>query len=310
MGLRSMDDVATVRDPNWPSASSLLTSSPMSGRVNVALVGLATYATSVTPRSATSSAQAVRQALERFSTWSYSDHVDLADVVALVDHGDIPDPDGTTVHERLRTVIDSFDPSVELRVVLGGDNAVTWHALRALSSPDLAQWGLITLDAHLDIRDGVSNGSPVRQLLEAGLPGSHVVQVGLADFSNSSFYAKRASDAGITVISRDALRSEVLDEVIGRALEIAGAGGRKVYVDIDMDAADRAVVPGCPAAVPGGLSADEMRRFVRRITTDSRVAAIDLTEIDVERDSEDQRTIRLAALLVLEALAGVWRRHS
>lgn len=278
--------------------------------MNVALVGLATYATSVTARSAVSTPQAVRQALERFSTWSYSDHVDLADVVALVDYGDIPDPDDATVQERLRTVVGSFDPNIALRVVLGGDNAATWHALRALSSPDLAQWGLVTLDAHLDLRDGVSNGSPVRQLLEAGLPGTNVVQVGIADFSNSSYYARRAHEAGITVISRDEMRSESLEDVVGRALEIAGAGDRAIYVDIDMDAADRAVVPGCPAAAPGGLSADEMRRFVRQVTSDSRVAAIDLTEIDVERDSEDQRTVRLAALLVLEALAGVWRRQS
>jgi len=305
-----MDVVATVRDPNWPSASSLLTSSPLEDRANIALVGLATYATSVTPRSAASTPQAIRHALERYSTWSYSDDVDLADVVALVDYGDIPDPDAPQVHERLRTVIGSFDPNVALRVFLGGDNAATWHALHALSSPDLAQWGLVTLDAHLDLRDGISNGSPVRQLLEAGLPGTNVVQVGIADFSNSSYYAKRAHDAGITVISRDEMRHASIEDVVGRALDIAGAGGRRVYVDIDMDAADRAAVPGCPAAAPGGLSADEMRRFVRRMTSDSRVAALDLTEIDVERDSEDQRTVRLAALLVLEALAGVWRRQS
>ena len=35
---------------------------------------------------------------------------------------------------------------------------------------------------------------------------------------------------------------------------------------------------------------------------------IDITEIDVERDSADERTVRLAALLVLEVLAGVRRR--
>ena len=304
-----MGGVTITRDPNWPLASSLLTSTARIDRVNVALVGLATYATSLTPRSSTSSARAIRHALDRFSTWSYSDHVDLADYVSLVDYGDVSEPDGAMVHERLRALIDSFDQSIALRVVLGGDNAVTWHALRALSS-DLTQWGLITLDAHLDLRDGVSNGSPVRQLLEAGLPGSHVVQVGVTDFSNSAYYAKRASDVGITVISRDELRRQPLDDVVARALEIAGANGRRVYVDIDMDAADRAAVPGCPAAAPGGLSADEMRRFVRRITTDERVAAIDLTEIDVERDSDDERTVRLAALLVLEALAGVWRRQS
>ena len=91
-------------------------------------------------------------------------------------------------------------------------------------------------------------------------------------------------------------------------MQLAGVGGRRIYVDIDMDVADRAAVPGCPAAAPGGLSADEMRRFVRIVTTNSSVCAIDITEIDVERDSEDQRTVRLGALLVLEALAGLRRR--
>jgi formiminoglutamase len=39
------------------------------------------------------------------------------------------------------------------------------------------------------------------------------------------------------------------------------------------------------------------------------VQALDFTEIDVERDSADQRTVRLAAVLVLEALSGVVRRE-
>jgi len=51
------------------------------------------------------------------------------------------------------------------------------------------EFGLITLDAHLDMRDGRSNGSPVRQLLEEGLDGRHVVQVGLGDYTNSPAYA-------------------------------------------------------------------------------------------------------------------------
>jgi formiminoglutamase len=40
------------------------------------------------------------------------------------------------------------------------------------------------------------------------------------------------------------------------------------------------------------------------------VVAIDFTEIDAEQDSIDRRTIRLAALLVLETLAGVLRRSA
>lgn len=69
-------------------------------------------------------------------------------------------------------------------------------------------------------------------------------------------------------------------------------------------------MPGCPAAAPGGLSADELRRFTRTVCADSRVKAIDITEIDVEKDSIDQRTVRLAALIVLEVLNGIEKRKN
>ena len=273
----------------------------------VSLVGVSTYLTSVTPRSWHSTPAAVREALERFSTWSYRDGVDLADVVSVVDRSDVFDPDGEGGTERVASAL-ARDPQAELRVILGGDNAATWHALGALGGDDLGRWGLITLDAHLDLRDGVSNGSPVRQLLAAGLDGSRVVQVGLADFANSPFYAARAVEAGITVWPRDVVRERGIAAVVDDALALAGADGRPIYVDVDLDVADRAIAPGCPAAVPGGLSADELRTAVRRITSDERVRAIDFTEVDVGRDSDDQRTVRLMALLVLEALAGVGRR--
>ena len=285
-----------------------MSSAPVAQRRNVGLLGVFTYVTSLSPRSWHNTPAAIRESLERYSTWSYSDEVDLAERVHVIDYGDVFDPDGPGASERVAAAMAKFDPTLDLAIVLGGDNATTWHALHAAAGTNLAHYGLITLDAHLDLRDGVSNGSPIRQLLDAGLNGRHVVQVGLADFSNSPFYARRALDAGITVVSRDTLRRESVESVVARALEVAGASGRPIYVNIDMDAADRSVVPGCPAAAPGGLSADEMRRFVRAITADSRVRVLDITEIDVGRDSEDQRTIRLGALLLLEALVGVMRR--
>ncbi len=303
-----MGCVATANDPNWPSAATLLVDRPLEDRRNVGLIGISTYATSLSPRSASSTPAAIRAALERYSTWSFSEALDISESVALVDFGDVDSPDAEGGGERVATAMARWDPRIALRLILGGDNAATWHAMRALSGGDYSNFGLVTLDAHLDMRDGVSNGSPVRQLLEECLDGHHVVQVGLADFSNSPAYARRAHDAGVTVISRDVLHHEPVEEAARRAVGIAGAGGRQVYVDIDMDAADRMAVPACPAAAPGGLSADELRRFVRAVSVQHGVCAIDITEIDVDRDSADQRTVRLAALLILETLAGVRRR--
>ena len=135
-----------------------------------------------------------------------------------------------------------------------------------------------------------------------------MVQIGIADFSNSAEYSERAREAGITVMPRSSLRDANLASVASQAVEIAAAGGRPVFVDVDVDVCDRAEVPGCPSAAPGGLSADELRQLVFSLACDSRVAGMDLAEIDSTIDAPDGRTVRLAALLILEAAAGLARR--
>ena len=297
-----------VSDTKWRPASSLIFDQPINVRRNVGLIGISTFKTSISPRSSTSTPAAIRRALNHYSTWSWSSRVDLAEYVAVVDHGDVDDPDGEGGHERVAEALMNIEQS--LTVILGGDNAATWHAMSALMKDRVEEFGLITLDAHLDMRDGISNGSPVRQLLEEGLDGHHVVQVGLSDFANSPGYARDAQAAGVRIIDRDAFNRDDAAVIARRALDVARQGGRKVYVDIDLDVADRSVVPGCPAAAPGGLRADEVRRFVRALATSKDVLAIDFTEVDVERDTPDERTVRLGALLLLEALSGVQRRPS
>lgn len=297
--------MSTVTDERWPSADSLLVYDPHTGYCNIPLLGAHTYATSVSPRSPIPTPTAIRAVLASYATYAIGEGIDLLDHVRLLDRGDIHEPDARGSLALSQALSRATN---EPWILLGGDNALTWHALRALAGPDLAQWGLITFDAHLDMREGRSNGSPVRQLLDEGLPGSHVVQIGLADFSNSAHYAGAARDAGVTLVTREELRHRDIVTVVADALAIAGADGRPVYVDIDVDVCDRSVVPGCPAAAPGGLSADELRRAVRAVAADSRIRALDITEIDVTRDSDDSRTVRLGALLVLEAALGIAKR--
>ena len=92
------------------------------------------------------------------------------------------------------------------------------------------------------------------------------------------------------------------------ALDRAASGGGPVHVDLDLDVCDRSVAPGCPASVPGGLSALELRTAARLAGAHPAVTSLDLTELDSARDTADQRTVRLAALCVLEALAGLASR--
>jgi len=295
-----MSAEALPQDPKWVRANTLF--SPSGSNADIALIGVPAHASSISTTSAHLTPAAIRAALSRYSTFSTSNGVDLAEN-SFTDLGDVQSPDGIDGHARVKAAVNSLLAVHKLVVALGGDNSITYSVASNLW-PDLSNVGLITFDAHHDLRDGNSNGSPVWQLIQAGLPGKNIVQIGIADFANSVEYSARAKENGITVISRVDLRTHSIADVVKRALDIAGRDGREIYVDLDVDVCDRAVVPACPAAMPGGISADELRQGAFLVASDKRVRAIDITEIDAALDTPDQRTVRLAALLVLEAASG------
>jgi formiminoglutamase len=301
---------ALSNDPLWPRAGGWIvpaTDSPLVRVADIAILGVPTYRTSITPTSAHATPVAVREALLRYSTYSTSRGIDVSSLMAI-DMGDVTRPDGTQGERRVAEVVTRAAGRARFLVALGGDNSLTYSVVRGLFGERIGECGLITIDAHHDLRDGVSNGSVVRRLLESGLPGSNVVQIGIADFANSEAYAARAREAGITVVSRGKLRGADLALVAQQALEIAGADGRPVFVDVDIDVCDRADAPGCPSSAPGGISADELRLLAFELARDSRVVGADIAEIDSEMDAPDDRTVRLAALVVLELAAGVASR--
>lgn len=296
-------------DPLWPRAQQWLISSEVASAgasaespVDCAVIGVPAHLTSISPTNADHTPAAIRAALDRYSTYSWTHGVDIAQVRAF-DFGDVQEPDYELGEARVAGLVASIN--ARLLIALGGDNSITFGVCNAMWGERVGTAGLVTLDAHHDLRDGISNGSPVRRLIEAGLAGERVVQIGIADFSNSPQYAARARELGITVIPRSALRSRPIADVMAEALDIAGGAGGQVHVDLDVDVCDRAEVPGCPAAAPGGISADELRQFAFLAGRDPRVGSMDITEIDAGADAADGRTVRLGALCVLEAAAGL-----
>lgn len=286
-------------DPNWPRANTLLKST----KAKFAIIGVPASATALSPTSAHLTPAAIREALAKYSTYAGSTDTELQES-GITDLGDIESPDHEAGEARVASAVADLLNTYKILLALGGDNSITYSVAAGLF-PDLSKIGLITFDAHHDLRDGISNGSPIWRLIEAGLPGENIVQIGLSDFANSGPYAKRAKAAGITTIHRAELRERKISDVVAQALAIAGAGGRQIYVDLDVDVCDRSVAPACPASVPGGISADELRQAANLVARDSRVRAIDITEIDAASDAADGRTVRLAALLVLEIAAGL-----
>ncbi|KNY06265.1 arginase family protein [Microbacterium sp. GCS4] len=301
--------MALSHDPLWPRAGSW---PAFDDAADAVLLGVPTWRTSLSPTGAHATPAAIREALPRYgATLMGPPAVDLDEVLRIADAGDIVEPDGDEGEAATIARVRELSDAARLVIALGGDNSLTYPV--ALGS---RATGLITIDAHFDLRDGVSNGTPVRRLVEdtptsasvdtAGIDPARIVQIGIADFANSAAYARRAADWGIRVITLDEVRRRGLDDVVAEALEVAGAGrDPRVHLDIDVDACDRSVAPGCPASVPGGFAAWELRALSRAIASDARVVSADLAEVDATADAEDARTVRLAALCVLELLAGL-----
>ena len=301
-------------DPLWPRAGSWPAPSQLDAgeRAVLAILGVPAHKTSLSPTNAHTTPAAVREALMRYSATLMPDRGARGQALELdgvVDLGDVVEPDSPEGELRTQALVASAFNHADVALAIGGDNSITVATALGAWGSHLNAAGLITLDAHYDLRDGVSNGSPVRRLVEAGLDGRRVVQIGIADFANSAAYAARAADYGITVIHLDEVRRRPLTDIMAEALEIAGAAGGPVHLDIDVDVCDRSVAPGCPASIPGGLQAHELRTLVRAAASDKRVTSIDIAEVDASADTPDARTVRLAALCVLESLAGISQRN-
>lgn len=271
---------------SWPRASHWLAGdSDDPTALIVAGVPLTEHA--VTPSHYEQAPTAIRSRLGKLSTWHGECHVALEDV-AVRDLGDSLRP------PPLRA---------PLTVLLGGHNAVTYHALAGASSLD--RWGLLTFDAHHDVRryepGAVGNGSPVRALIDAGLKGSNIIQVGIHGFSNSREHAEWCAAQGITVQTPDRLVDvpELLDELAARC--------DAIYVDIDMDVLDRSFAPGCPGSRPGGATPWQLFDAAFAAGAHTAVRAVDIVEVDPVADVASI-TVDAAALTLLNVAAGYGTR--
>lgn len=283
-------------DELWPRAGVW----PSPGAADdLTILGVPAHLTSLSATNAHTTPAAIREALRRYSPAlvEQGHPIDLG-AMALSDAGDIVDPDSPEGEERTVARVAALSASARIVVALGGDNSVSYATARGAGAQ-----ALITFDAHYDLRDGISNGSPVRRLVESGMEGTRIVQIGIADFANSVAYAQRARDLGITVIGMDEVRRRGIDDVLAQAREVVGDA--RTHLDIDVDVTDRAAAPGCPASLPGGLDPWQLRALARGVARFPSVVSADIVEVDASVDAPDGRTVRLAALCVLELAAGL-----
>ncbi|MEO1251789.1 MAG: agmatinase family protein [Pseudomonadota bacterium] len=300
MGARAKGDRSTKRE--WRSIRDLLCAAEAKARV--ALIGAPLQLGSVTPGECGRAPDVIRKALRRIGTYDVETERDVE--TAIVDLGDLKVAKETpaTAFEAIRNAAAESVAAQDLTIILGGNNAVTRPGVAALR--DLEKTGLITFDAHFDMRDtteGLTNGNPVQALLDDGLPGENIFQIGIAPFANAKYMHDEAKDAGNRIYTMREVRKIGVRAVTRRALSKLSARCEHIYVDFDIDVIERGLAPGAPGARPGGLRTSDFFAAARLVGAHRKVRAVDLTEFDPSLDVSET-TALVAGRWVAELLAG------
>lgn len=300
-------------DPRWPRASAWLAGDhDPDPKATLQIIGAPVRLGSISGGRFDLAPPAVRSALERFSTWDGAGQDVRA--VRVRDGGDlaVAEKSPAEAMDEIAGAVGGSLPHSDAVLLLGGDNSITRPGVRGLGS-NLERVGLLTLDAHHDLRDtesGLTNGNPVRALIEDGLPGINIFQVGIQAFANSRAYAEIAGELGIDLVTADQARSgDGVPAAVASALDHLDRRADVIYVDMDIDVLDRAFAPACPGARPGGFAPWELQAAARLCGEHAKVRAIDLVEVDPERDVAEA-TVMTVASLVLAFSAGLCQRAS
>jgi agmatinase len=176
------------------------------------------------------------------------------------------------VMREIRRVAGELVARGKFPVVLGGEHSITAPIVAAVAAqhPGLS---VLQIDAHADLRDSFM-GTPhnhacaMRRVLEY----ARCTQVGIRSLSTEE------------AVVAPTLPTEIFYDFNMRQHEnwierVVDSLGETVYITIDCDAFDPAIMPAVGTPEPGGLTWYEMLTLLRRVIDSRRVVGCDVVEL-------------------------------
>ncbi|OGR07077.1 MAG: agmatinase [Deltaproteobacteria bacterium RIFOXYD12_FULL_50_9] len=174
--------------------------------------------------------------------------------------------------EEIRLAVDCELARKRLPVLLGGEHTVTLPAVNACQKyyPDLH---VVQLDAHLDLRNEfesspLSHACVMRRISDLDIP---FTQIGIRSFSKEEW--KLVQDRGWQPFFMQRIRQE-RDWMAQVCATLTGS----VYLSIDVDVLDPAVMPATGTPEPDGLSWAEVSGLIECIAKARPIVGLDLVE--------------------------------
>jgi agmatinase len=228
--------------------------------------------------------------------------------VSALDWGnlDYSDTDFAANRESIRRHVASILGAGALPLVLGGDDSVPIPVLQAYR--EHGPLTILQLDAHIDWRDEVGGeklglSSNMRRASEMGWV-ENIVQVGARGIGSARPRDHRdALDRGVRFFPMRAVVENGIEPVIA-----ALPRGANLYIALDIDVMDPAVVPAVIGPAPGGFGYWQMIRLLQAAAGRARLCGFNLVELMPAADIGGRGALVAARLLaVVMALAAAQR---
>ena len=284
-----------IEDARWPRADAWLARDDADPALVV--VGVPTSVASLSPSKAYQTPNRLRAILRRFSTFHSDSTIDLREL-SVSDLGDWQVSSfGLEQYQGAIEIAARRLAKGPVHAFIGGDNGITRPLVNGLAAGKLGRVGVLTLDAHHDVRtleQGPTNGTPIRGLIEDGLSGEQVIQVGIHAFANSLEYRTFCDEQRIRIVTMETIDAQGLVPIVGAALEGLANQCKWIYVDFDLGVLDRAFAPACPDARPGGMSPRQLATAAWICGQHPKVRAVDFVEVDASADVNDLTLMNMA----------------
>lgn len=236
--------------------------------------------------------------------------VDAFAQLRVVDFGDAPvvPADPVESHRAIEETVRQVLTAGATPVILGGDHSITRANIRACAAVH-GPVGVVHFDTHTDTGKQVfgvtsSHGTFMRQLLDDGhVDGPRYVQIGLRGYWPGEAEFAWQAERGITSLFMHDVRDHGIVEITRRAIEIVGSGA--VFLTVDVDVLEAALVPGTGTPEPGGMSPIDLLLSVRTLASELDLVGADVVEVIPTNVGSVDVSALVADRVVREALTGI-----
>jgi agmatinase len=215
----------------------------------------------------------ILQASSHMELWDEEMRADIHRVgIFTLPEMELPFGDMGAVMDEIERVAYEAIGRGKFLVALGGEHSIT-PPLVSAAARKYEQLSLLQIDAHADMRDAYlgtlhSHACAMRRSLRF----AKITQVGIRSLSTEE--AEVIGQLNTTVFWDTHMRKDPnwIDRVVDSL-------NQNVYVSIDVDGMDPAIMPATGTPEPGGLSWPEITSLLRAVAEHRRVVSADVVEL-------------------------------